>query len=115
MSASAARRAIKFMREQFTHLDTQLIQDGNLHLDLFINENNVDDLKGALEERKQNDDMPPIIAHINYDFKKGGRQRVPVEVISYDDETSSFLLANKELGVRTQRPRIYIELDTDNH
>lgn len=37
MSASAARRAVTFMREQFTHLDTQLIQDGNLHPDLFIN------------------------------------------------------------------------------
>ena len=52
MSASAARRAITFMREQFTHLDTQIIQDVNMHPDLFINKVYVDSLIETIEERK---------------------------------------------------------------
>ena len=51
MSASAARRAVKFMREQFTHLDTQIIQDVNLHPDLFINEVFVTSLIDTINNR----------------------------------------------------------------
>ena len=50
MSVQYVRRAIKFMREQFTHLDSQVIQDSNLHADLFIDLHLVRDLKERLRQ-----------------------------------------------------------------
>lgn len=48
MNMSAVKRAIKFMREQYTHLDTPIVQDKNLHPDLFIDSNMIKDLKERL-------------------------------------------------------------------
>ena len=61
MNANAARRAIKFMREQFTHLDTQIVQDGNLHADLFINE---DYVQGLIERLRENGKLDPKVMSI---------------------------------------------------
>ena len=36
------------MREQFTHLDTQILQDNNLHPDLFMSPDSVKDLQKRL-------------------------------------------------------------------
>ncbi len=66
MSARAARRSIKFMREQFTHLDTQIIQDGNLHPDLYLHERYVEDLVKLLKEQKSDDSLPVIKGTIDY-------------------------------------------------
>lgn len=54
-----------------------------------------------------------VYGKIDYRFKDGSKQRIPVEIVGYDESTSSFLLVNKELGVNTMRPRIYIELADD--
>ena len=132
MNANAARRAIKFMREQFTHLDSQIVQDGNLHPDLFINQDYVLSLidrlreKGKLDPKiasvassfwksttTEEDPANKIIGLIDYQFKDIGKQKIPVEIIGYDESTSAFILVNKEKNVHTMRPRIYIELEDD--
>lgn len=107
MGASAAQRAITFMREQFTHLDAGLVQDGNLHADLFINEMYVRELIEDIENRKK-EESSPVVASIFYDFKGKGRTRIPVEVRGYDDITSTFILVNAKKKIKTQRARIHI-------
>ena len=62
MSATAARRAITFMREQYSHLDPGLVQEGNLHADLFINEEFVSSLIEEIERRKQDKSLSPVEA-----------------------------------------------------
>ena len=72
------------MREQFTHLDTQLVQDSNLHTDLFINEKHVHDLAQKIEQHRQDPSLGPVQGHITYDFKGKGRKEIEVEVCEYD-------------------------------
>ena len=111
MNAATARRSIKFMREQFTHLDTQIIQDGNLHPDLFINEIYVTQLVEAIKAREADETKEPIRAVIDYRFAGKPKERLPVEVKAYDELHSAFLCVNEEKNVNMMLPRIYIELD----
>ena len=60
MSATSARRAVTFMREQYTHLDAQLMQDGNLHTDLFIDERFVHELVEKIDQHRQDRSLGPI-------------------------------------------------------
>ena len=112
MNAASARRAIKFMREQYTHLDTQIVQDGNMHPDLFIRDVFVQELIDMVNNRQEED--PPIIGKIEFQFRNEGKQMIPVEVREYNEETSSFLLVNEEKNVHVYRPRIYIEMEQDS-
>lgn len=43
------------------------------------------------------------------------RETIPIEVVGYDENTSSFVLNNSEKNVHTMRPRIYIELEEDKN
>ena len=73
MNANAARRAIKFMREQYTHLDTQIVQDGNLHPDLFINHEYVQNLIDKLRDVGKLD--PQILGSITSSVMYGSTQK----------------------------------------
>ena len=43
------------------------------------------------------------------------RETIPIEVVGYDENASSFVLRNSEKNVNTMRPRIYIELEEDKN
>ena len=53
MNAPAVKRAVKFTREQLTHLDPQIIQDQNMHPDLFMDTDWVKQLKIRVKERNE--------------------------------------------------------------
>ena len=61
----------------------------------------------------EEDPANKVIGMIDYQFKGVGKQKIPVEIIGYDEATSAFILVNKEKNVHTMRPRIYIELKED--
>ena len=110
------------MREQFTHLDTQVIQDSNVHSDLFIEIQNVRELKARLKKylkmkrlRASGDpeveNPKPIMGQIEYRFQSTGEAEfIPVQVVDFEEESGNFVLVNERLNIHTQRPRIYIIL-----
>lgn len=73
MNASGVRRAVKFMRDQFTHLDTQIVQDGNLHPDLFIEEHYVTNLADKIDAREADPSLPKIHGKMEFVFKDSGK------------------------------------------
>ena len=110
------------MREQFTHLDTQVIQDSNVHSDLFIEIQNVRELKARLKKylkmkklRASGDpdaeNPKPIMGQIEYRFQSTGEvEFIHVQVVDFEEESGNFVLVNERLNIHTQRPRIYIIL-----
>ena len=84
-----------------------------MHPDLFIEEHYVTDLVERIKAREADSSLPKIFGKMEFTFKNSKTEKIPVEIVSYDEATSAFLLVNEELNVHCLRPRIYIEVDDD--
>lgn len=109
------KQAIKFVREELTHLDPHLVQDSNLHPELFMNYDWVLDLKEKLQARQSDPSLNrPLIGMTEYIFADGSNKAIPVEVVGFDPASTRFYVANKEHGINTMRSRVYICLEDDH-
>ena len=125
MNPATVMRAIKFSREQLTHLDPQLVQDQNMHPDLFMNTEWVKDLRNKIKKYEEQlalsrirgsgvERPAPITGKTDYLFPNGRKERIPIEVTGYERESGRFTFVNKKENINSMTARIYIHLDDDH-
>ena len=85
MTQTMVQSAIKFTREQLTHLDPPIIQDYNMHPELFIEYEIVQELVDKVNEYKlrlaDGDELNPpqkIFGYIDYFFPDGKKRNIRV-------------------------------------
>lgn len=121
MTQTMVQTAIKFTREQLTHLDPPIIQDYNMHPELFIEYEIVQELVDKVNEYKlrlaDGDELNPpkmISGYIDYFFPDGKKRNIRVQVFDFEKVSERFSCYSDEYDVCTMRSRIYILLETDN-
>lgn len=109
-----ALKAIEFVRNELNHLDPHLLHDMHLNNELFIEKKYTTELIERLNALQPEEKLK---GRTDFVFIVDGKQiikSIDIEVVSFNQQTSQFVVKNEALNIQTIRSRNQIQLDTDH-